>query len=203
MFLFAKEGFVPHWWISDMKKISIEEVRGKLYALHDDAISDLYLEAAYCLLPSESENFLLRYLGQSIGRNYPEDAEFSGSIDVNILSDNSATVIDFKFGSREVEVECMQLRNLAVLVARAENLDRVTVSIAQFDKANGMSLPDKLPSKTYNADELALARKDLDATINNIREARRLVVLGDTPKVNPGDWCKWCDCTGCENYQGK
>jgi PD-(D/E)XK nuclease superfamily len=203
MFLFAKEGFVPHWWISDMKKISIEEVRGKLYALHDDAISDLYLEAAYCLLPSESENSLLRYLGQSIGRNYPEDAEFSGSIDVNILSDNSAAVIDFKFGSREVEVECMQLRNLAVLVAQAENLDRVTVSIAQFDKANGMSLPDKLPSKTYNADELALAHKDLDATINNIREARRLVVLGDTPKVNPGDWCKWCDCAGCENYQGK
>jgi hypothetical protein len=203
MFLFTKEEYVPAWWISDMKKISIEDVRSKLYALHDDAISELYLEAAYCLESTESEHAEVRYLGQAIGRNYPKEADFSGSIDVNILSDNSATIVDFKFGSREVDAECLQLRNLAILVQEYEDLDRVTVGIAQFDKANNMGLPDKLPSKKYTRSELELARKDLDATIRDVQEARRLVVLGDTPPVNPGDWCKWCDCTGCDNYQGK
>jgi len=199
-YLESKRGRVPDWWIRDMEKISIEKVETQLYSLNHETpeTSRLYLEAAFSLNGDTVE-----YLGQNIGRNYPKGSNrFNGSVDVLIEGEFVNTVVDFKFGSNQVDPDCKQLRFLGVLACEYTGKQEAVLAIAQFDKAAGMTLPDELPSVRLGARDLELAKKELSDTLVGIREARRLVLLGETPKVNPGEWCKWCETKGsCPEFK--
>lgn len=122
-------------------------------------------------------------------RLWDKNHSFSGQPDVMIIKENSAVVVDYKFGRGQVAKATgnWQLASLSVLVKenfpQVEYVDAYIVQPFAFDK-------ERVSSVRFDADSIEQIRKHIKTAILNIYYK---------PETKFGNWCTFCKArNNCE-----
>ena len=159
---------------------SIDELRKRLPA------GDIKCEAAFSYSGEAAE-----YLGENLGRSYGRPGTICGAADILVVREGQGFVFDLKSGKRPVPdaKSNWQLAALAMMASLAFGFDDVTAAIVKFG-ANGEW--DFGEPYTWDAGELDVIRKRLDAEWRRWKEASSLADAGfDVDRVT-GEHCYWC-----------
>lgn len=173
------------------------EYRPFLLAIDPDKIRrGVVTEAAFAL---DWYHRTARYLGANLGRRYDQvdpplgPTELPLTIDVFGLDLDAALALaeDWKtgrlrFGPPE---EYPQTAAAATAIAWCWPVRDVDVGLLYVENASGEVFPSRGRLDRFAIDAFA---DELEAAMEAVGEARRIVAAGGTPTVRPGDHCSYC-----------
>lgn len=136
-----------------------------------------------------------RELGRDTDRDYSavSESEIPGTADVVGLSadGSSAYVLDWKtgYGAVTPAARNAQLAFLALAACRTYGCSEATVEIVRLQE-HGKPWHDRARLDAFALDEFELRLRGLFA---KVKDARRMVLHGETPTVYQGLQCRYCD----------
>jgi hypothetical protein len=145
-------------------------------------MAEMRCEASYAYNVVTGE---ARYLGSSLGREYPElaDGEFAGTVDLLLLGSKRAIIKDYKTGRKKTPARMSwQLRFLGLAVSRAHHFDEIRAEMAYID-GDGDVTPD---GATFDAFDLAGFAGELS------RAYASMVAATTSTQPHVGRWCEYC-----------
>jgi hypothetical protein len=162
-------------------------------------LENIRCESAFAINP---RTLTARFLGNNIGREYGRFSitkdEIAGSSDIDGTDpyySGRPTVIDLKFGWNRVEpaADNPQLKTYAAALAWISGADEVCGRIC-YVNPSGNVLVDEAVYDRFALDAFAL---ELEAALDEIVIARRVLAGGGVPTVSPGDHCVNCPALDC------
>lgn len=164
---------------------SIDELRTYLGA------GEIRCEAAFSY-----DGIRVESLGENIGRAYNRPGTICGAADIIVMREH-ALVVDLKSGKRDVAdaKSNWQIAALALMAREAFGFKTVTGAVVKFGAHGEWEF--RKPH-TWDADELDVIRKRLDAEWRRWKEASSLADAGfDVDRVT-GEHCYYC-AARCES----
>lgn len=126
-----------------------------------------------------------------VGDYSDSEGVIHGTADLLIFrADGSLELFDFKTGMPVAPAqENAQLGMLATMAATAYNVDRVRVGLLYIDLRSGQV---SIDDAQLAALDMAIFSERVRVTVYEIGQAFEAVAIGLLPKVNPGQWCRYC-----------
>ena len=156
-------------------------------ALH--GLENVRTETAYAV---DVESGAVRFLGQDLGRQYPELAptEVCGALDVDADAGDVVVAVDWKTGRGEVTPpeENLQVGIQAYAIAKHRGASSAIGRLAFIDEDGGVTPVEH----HFNALDLQRLLERWRNAVRRVHEAAAQHVEGKMPTVRAGTWCGYC-----------